>query len=1608
MERAKRSGGNFFAMGQLQLDLEDQLWGVIGKTTSIQAEIQIFCPGANICKSSIYGQIFYTNMGICKGNRMVSFVNCIVECINGQIWVNQHDQSSIIYRPQQSMDGTTTLIETCAGIGAVGHGFREHGMHTAAYCDNNQKFCSWLRNHTDAKVIEGNINEMQTIEELSKAVPHPHVINGGVSCQPFSSLGDKGEGLDSRSQSFTGLLKAAFHLQSLVIVMECTPGVKESSWAQNTLKEFTSQTGYHLTQTVLEMHHVWPSVRNRWWAVLTHPAIGPIEIQQMPNLGWDPSVFHLMPRMMKLDPQSITQLELDLYELRHFHNQPGGIAKSAFDPFTPMPTATHSWGSQVKGCHCGCRASGFSEERVANRGLYGVLIPLDRMVESAMGPYHAMRHPHPMEVALINGLEPAFVNTTKNETLRLALAGVGQLASPLQSVWVWGHVRRCFHEKGISKQPVDPCKAFVDMCKSLFIARDELLNVTQKTKYMEIFEMAIQNLCVAPELVGEPTSDETKLSQMIQERCIELESAGILPMIDTAQPEENEYRKGKGGKVPNRIPTKSVNTPKELSGTTHPLEVPGEGLQKRPQTDVNGHLSRCPFSASENYYCDNKQFATNGTGGLFGFETSTSKKRKTETEQTKADTVVPQPKETFLHIEQHEPQDVPDEVSPTVPWTEPVNLHKISQAPPVVAQHHWIEHQSYNITVAGEIPASIGFKGDIAIEKALAAEVELGNALPQSTIRTCVGTFVAPEQNIRPQQTYIIFPSHDRLNDEKRPKTCDSQIVPDLKGQNRVQGLYQQKGWVAFDEMQYYLGKVAQETKCNISTPFVLPNSPDQGVELARWILRAIEIANASNRSYTTMTTCLLSAHWIPIKVEVTEEATIVTTLADDLSSIRDLLLPFKPDIRFKQHPNRHAFPADCGFQAVAWIKDQAIGSDNMNQGFPMTATEAGWNRDQFAKFLRDQNIAEQVIYDLPLGGMPDGIKNQLHNLLVQHGVSTERVNQCADNLIEHLGNHAIQKVLGSPNAWKDLKVRASQHSPPIKIVLAEELKKIIDDRIDSGKTFGRKQNKENQKPKASVNSWKGIKASQVNIPHTVFKQDDGELISQISVHQFHPKCKGIAVVNINEALPFCQLDTPLSSEGVGMIIVDYQDPRIPAKAEIIQFPAICEDTGDSMLVLGALMQLGQKTVGRNPPANCSAIEEIPTSVVRTMVYKDQFNKMQWDSFVKGPVKAIMDLDEFRELPTGSIIDVWDRQYISKSFQKTKQDESDIFIVSIRCTQQSAEKILDASGRDGVYHEPRTDSGRSPHANFGVVWLPKKTYGEAIVLKQTSTVRTWIVRNGDRYGLRTNSANHQSLHSHHKPEVEFLAGETISFRVGPLPYGTTRGSLQKVIKEWEWTARPVQPQGQVHNGVMWLVQANQIPPFWVYTMSHGDILITQIENGGKGSKQNALSAAPLASQRTLHHLTTQVTRPHIDKSAQDPFQVNDPWAPANAALSSSQIANIETQVEKRVMAQVQPAIQQALSSSDDAEMIPAVDDRVSQLESQIKQINENMQKSNQSFQVFQQQQMQQNQAMTHQISNVKQQVDSQYHSLQTMLDSKMEDQMSRIEALLVKRMKVNE
>ena len=78
-------------------------------------------------------------------------------------------------------------------------------------------------------------------------------MTGGVSCQPFSALGDRREQEDPRAESFPGLLVMAYYLGSLALIVECTKEAKDSPRVQEWLQAFSSQTGYVLQQEILQL-----------------------------------------------------------------------------------------------------------------------------------------------------------------------------------------------------------------------------------------------------------------------------------------------------------------------------------------------------------------------------------------------------------------------------------------------------------------------------------------------------------------------------------------------------------------------------------------------------------------------------------------------------------------------------------------------------------------------------------------------------------------------------------------------------------------------------------------------------------------------------------------------------------------------------------------------------------------------------------------------------------------------------------------------------------------------------------------------------------------------------------------------------------------------------------------------------------------------------------------------------------------------------------------------------------------------------------------------------------------------------------------------------------
>eukprot|EP00435_Cladocopium_sp_Y103_P025329 s2077_g6.t1 len=391
-------------------------------------------------------------------------------------------------------------------------------------------------------------------------------------------------------------------------------------------------------------------------------------------------------------------------------------------------------------------------------------------------------------------------------------------------------------------------------------------------------------------------------------------------------------------------------------------------------------------------------------------------------------------------------------------------------------------------------------------------------------------------------------------------------------------------------------------------------------------------------------------------------------------------------------------------------------------------------------------------------------------------------------------------------------------------------------------------------------------------------------------------------------------------------------------------------------------------------------------------------------------------MEHFASVQAPEILDVWDRQYMNKQYQKVRPDQADVFSVVFRMPSSKATQLMTKNSVEGLYFEPRVQSGRAPSPSHRIVWLPKRGYADTVVAKQSTPIPTSIARAGDRFGLRVHVDQASEVHKQHRPDVIYLDGSTTKqYRISPLPFGTTKKTLQKAIDTWEWSARASHTQGLTADkqGLVWVAHATEPPKFWVFTMLHGDVLIN--EHDIQKPAQASPVGAPVASHKTLRHLTATAST-HRNREAHandDPLQTNDPWAAAytaqtkQTAPSASQLATIESNLHKKVLAAVQDQLTH--SKPADMEVDAGTDQRIAQLEQQVSTLTNNMQQLTGSVSEFKHQQTAHNNQAAHQMTSLKQQADQQQHTMQSMLDQKLEEQMLRIEALLTnKRPKMGE
>ena len=149
-----------------------------------------------------------------------------------------------------------------------------------------------------------------------------------------------------------------------------------------------------------------------------------------------------------------------------------------------------------------------------------------------------------------------------------------------------------------------------------------------------------------------------------------------------------------------------------------------------------------------------------------------------------------------------------------------------------------------------------------------------------------------------------------------------------------------QKGWVAQNEMEYYMSVLEGYHPSSTSGVVHLPKTRGRDAMFTNHLLRALKEAHNDINSDLKALVFFHDCHWVPCVAEAKGDTAIIHVPATDYTWIVKGFTSMVGDheVQFEMHPMPRAFPADCGFQAIGWMLAIMMGDDS-NRPFFSTSS---------------------------------------------------------------------------------------------------------------------------------------------------------------------------------------------------------------------------------------------------------------------------------------------------------------------------------------------------------------------------------------------------------------------------------------------------------------------------------------------------------------------------------------------------------------------------------------------------------------------------------------------------------------------------------------------
>ena len=392
-----------------------------------------FCHENHLLRNKATGTLVKYNGLLDGGHSVVTLIDAVVVRQFPVPLLASGSDTKVLHHVVPAWNHFFKMVDACCGLGGVAHGALAAGIRTTVATDANARMLDLHHAHVGCDTVLGDIGDHQIVAEVWKRGEHAALMAAGFSCQPFSSLGDRQGGLDPRALTLPKVLHAAFLMQIRVLILECVVPARADPFVKRHIDAFAALMNFQIEVTNLDLASVWPCRRHRTWWIVYDRCLSPVGLCEWPTLSCLAKVQCLIPYICRWDPRDELALCLDARECLAFGVDDGTYPKHMLSAEGVAPSALHAWGSQLRACPCGCRDFGLSAQRLQEKGLFGLLVAS----QSEALHEQCIRHVHPSEALALNAMD-CTIDFGLN--VRLTLSGVGQIASPLQAIWVLSFV----------------------------------------------------------------------------------------------------------------------------------------------------------------------------------------------------------------------------------------------------------------------------------------------------------------------------------------------------------------------------------------------------------------------------------------------------------------------------------------------------------------------------------------------------------------------------------------------------------------------------------------------------------------------------------------------------------------------------------------------------------------------------------------------------------------------------------------------------------------------------------------------------------------------------------------------------------------------------------------------------------------------------------------------------------------------------------------------------------------------------------------------------------------------------------------------------------------